>query len=304
MADIETGGQATKEAPYCTAYHPDSSSPLFPLPAGACDTHAHICGPEKAFPYDPARIYTPPDALLPAYEHMLGVLGVERMVLVQPSVYGNDNRVMLGAMREASVPARGVAVVPMDIEQAELEELHEAGVRGVRFNLVDVKDPSAGLPVAEITAFAGRIAPMGWHVELLIHVDDYPEFGTMFLNFPTEIVVGHIGYFRPGCGLDHPGFQGLVNLAESGLCWVKFTGPYRISAEEFPYGDVDRFAEALVARAPHRLLWGSDWPHVMMKKTMPDDGPLADVFARWVPETAIRRQILVDNPARLYQFEK
>ena len=303
MTDSKTGGQATKDAPYCIAYHPCPSPPAFSFPDGACDSHAHICGPEATFPYDPGRIYTPPDALLPAYEHMLRTLGVERMVLVQPSIYGEDNRVMLRAMRGSSLPARGVAVVPLNVEQAELEELHKAGIRGVRFNLVDVKDPSAGLPLTEITAFAKRIKPMGWHAELLVHIDDYPEFGTMFRDFPTEIVVGHLGYFRPGCALDHPGFQGLLELAESGRCWVKLTGPYRIAADDLPYGDVDRFAEALVSRAPDRMLWGSDWPHVMMKKTMPNDGHLADVLAGWIPDERLRRQILTDNPAQLYHFE-
>jgi predicted TIM-barrel fold metal-dependent hydrolase len=115
-------------------------------------------------------------------------------------------------------------------------------------------------------------------------------------------VVGHYGYFRPGCGLDNGGFQGLMELSESGRCWVKLTGPYRISAEELPYADVDKFAKALLDRAPHRLLWGTDWPHVMMKKIMPDDGHLADVFARYTRDEDLRRQILIDNPAQLYQF--
>jgi 2-pyrone-4,6-dicarboxylate lactonase len=297
-----TNGQATKDAPYCVGYHPNPSTPKHPFPRGACDTHAHICGPEASVPYHPARIYTPPDALLPAYESMLKILGVERMVLVQPSIYGEDNSVMLKAMRETPLPARGVAVVPMDIEQTELEALHQAGIRGVRFNLVDVKNPNAGLPLAELTAFAERIKPMGWHAEFLVHVDDYPDFDTLFQDFPTEIVVGHFGYFRPGCAVDHPGFQGLLELADSGRCWVKLTGPYRISAGKLPYADVDPFAEALISRAPHRLLWGSDWPHVMMKKTMPDDGHLADVLARYASDQELRQQILVDNPARLYHF--
>lgn len=296
------GGQATKEAPYCAPYHPNPSTPVYPFPPGACDTHAHICGPEASVPYNPSRIYTPPDALLPAYENMLKILGVERMVLVQPSIYGEDNSVMLKAMAETSLPARGVAVLAIDVEQAELVALHQAGVRGVRFNLVDVKNPSAGLPLTEITAFAERIKPLGWHVEFLVHVDDYPDLKELFRNFPTEIVVGHFGYFRPGCPLDHPGFQGLLELAESGRCWVKLTGPYRIAVNDLPYADVDPFAETLIARAPHRLLWGSDWPHVMMKKTMPDDGHLADTLARYASGGALRQQILVDNPTKLYQF--
>lgn len=295
-------GQGTKEAPYCTPYRPNPSPPKQPFPAGACDTHAHICGPEATVPYAPERIYTPPDALLPDYEKMLKTLGIDRMVLVQPSIYGEDNSVMLHAMDETSLPARGVAVLPVDIDQPELEDLHKKGIRGVRFNLVDVKNPATGLPLDKITAFAKRIKPMGWHVEFLIHVDDYPDFGNLFSNFPTEIVVGHYGYFRPGCKLAHPGFQSLLDIAESGHCWVKLTGPYRIATEELPYADIDPFAKELIKRAPHRLLWGSDWPHVMMKKTMPDDGDLADVFNRYTSDSAIRRQILVDNPAELYDF--
>lgn len=295
-------GQATKDAPYCAPYRPDPNTPVHPFPSGACDTHAHICGPEDSVPYDPARIYTPPDALLPAYENMLKTLGVERMVLVQPSIYGEDNYVMLKAMKETSLAARGVAVLPMDIQQTELEALHRKGVRGVRFNLVDVKNPKAGLPLDAIADFAKRIKLLRWHVEFLVHVDDYPNISTMFRDFPTEIVIGHYGYFRPGCSLDHPGFQGLLELAESGRCWVKLTGPYRISEEELPYADVDPFAEMLVTRASHRLLWGSDWPHVMMKSTMPDDGHLADVLARYASDSELRKQILVNNPAKLYQF--
>lgn len=295
-------GQATKEAPYCPPYHTDPSAPVYRFPPGSCDTHAHICGPEASILYDPDRIYTPPDALLPAYEHMLNTLGVERMVLVQPSIYGEDNRVMLQAMRETSLEARGVAVVSMDIAQSELEGMDREGIRGARFNLVDVKNPKVGLPLDELTEFAQRIKPMGWHVEFLVHVDDYSNFEALFGNFPVEIVVGHYGYFRPGCVPDHPGFQGLLNLAESGRCWVKLTGPYRIAAEELPYADVDPFAAALIARAPHRLLWGSDWPHVMMKKVMPDDGHLADVFGRYTSDSSVRQQICVDNPATLYKF--
>lgn len=294
--------QATKEAPYCLPYHPESSIPVYSFPAGSCDTHAHICGPEATVLYDPARIYTPPDALLPAYEKMLTTLGVERMVLVQPSIYGVDNGVMLKAMRKTSLQARGVVVVPLDIKDSELEALHHAGIRGVRFNLVDVRKPAAGLPLDEISFFAKRLKPLKWHVELLIHVDDYPDFYTMFKGFPTEIVVGHFGYFHPGCSLSNPGFQGMLELAISGKCWVKFTGPYRISAEELPYVDVDPFAHALVTKAPLRLLWGTDWPHVMMKKIMPDDGHLADTFARYAPDAKLRQQILVDNPAQLYHF--
>lgn len=299
---IQKFSQATEDAPYCQPYHPEPSKPESCFPAGSCDTHAHICGPEASVPYDPARIYTPPDALLPAYEKMLSVIGVERIVLVQPSIYGTDNSVMLKAMQETTLPARGVAVVPLGIKDEELDTLHQAGIRGVRFNLVDVKKPSANLPLDEITLFAEKLITRKWHVELLIHVDDYPNFYRLFKDFPTQIVVGHFGYFRPGRHLDDPGFRGMLELAASGKCWVKLTGPYRVSAEELPYADVEPFAQTLVDKAPHRLVWGTDWPHVMIKKTMPNDGQLADTLARYVPDEKLRHRILVDNPALLYQF--
>lgn len=294
--------QATEEAPYCKPYNPNPSRPRHHFPIGACDTHAHICGPEISTRYNSARIYTPPDALLPDYEHMLNTLGVTRMVLVQPSVYGADNSVMLAAMQTTSLEVRGVAVIPFEITDDTIEDLHQQGIRGVRFNVVDVKKPSTGLPLSDITRLAERIKKWGWHVELLIHVDDFPEFETLFKVFPTDIVVGHFGYFRPGSTLDNSGFQGLLRLAESGKCWVKLTGPYRISGVELPYQDIDVFGEALVKYAPHRLLWGSDWPHVMMKKEMVDDGKLADTFFRYSDDKQLLHRILIDNPAELYQF--
>ena len=301
-AQEKAGSQATEEAPYYPVHDKDPRSPVHPFPAGACDTHAHICGPESTFTYDAARIYTPHDALLPEFEHMLKTLGVERMVLVQPSIYGFDNQVMLKAMRETSLPARGVAVLPMDVSDAELKELHGLGIRGARFNIVDVKTPTGELDFGSIRAFAERIKPLGWHVEFLLHVDDFTDFGVMFRDFPTDIVVGHLGYFRPGCPLENRSFQGLLELAASGKCWVKMTGPYRITAQEFPYADVDRYAHALAKQAPHRLIWGSDWPHAMIKRAMPNDGPLADLLARWIPDEATRKRVLVDNPKQLYQF--
>ena len=294
--------QATEEAPYCKPYHPHPSRPRYDFPEGSCDTHAHICGPEAETRYDPARIYTPPDALLPAYEHMLRTLGVSRMVLVQPSVYGVDNSVMLAAMRATTLEVRGVAVVPVDISEQKIDDLHKKGVRGVRFNLVDVKKPSGALPLAEIISLAERIKSWGWHVELLIHVDDYPGFELFFKDFPTDIVVGHFGYFRPGCSVEDPGFQGMLRLAASGKCWIKLTGPYRISSQELPYSDVDKFSKELIKYVADRLLWGSDWPHVMMKKKMVDDGKLADSFFRISDDAKIHHQILVENPKALYHF--
>jgi predicted TIM-barrel fold metal-dependent hydrolase len=294
---------ATEWAPLCAAPDPEPRAPARPLPAGATDCHAHICGPAAAYPYDPARIYTPPDALLADYRAMLGTLRIERAVLVQPSVYGTDNRVLLKALSEMGDGARGVAVVPGDASEAELERLHAGGVRGVRLNLVDVANPTGALPLAAARALGARIARLGWHVEFLVHVDDVPELDEQFADFPVDVVFGHLGYFRPGQGPDIPGFQALLRLLEGGRAWVKLTGPYRISGEALPYRDTDPFARALLETAPRRIVWGSDWPHVMVRSEMPNDGELADILRHWSGDEATLRSVLVENPKALYGFD-
>lgn len=272
------------------------------LPPLACDCHAHVFGPKSAYPYSPDRIYTPPDALLPAYLGMLGVLGIERAVLIQPSVYGADNRKMLAAMAEAGDRIRGVAVVQDTVSDAELESMHAAGVRGVRINVVDVAQAKGIIPMAPLQRLAQRIKPFGWHVEFLMHADEFPELDTLFADFPVDIVLGHLGYMRTDKGLNAPGFQALLRLMRAGRCWVKLTGPSRITTTVMPYSDVTPYAHALLAAAPGRVLWGSDWPHVIIKGAMPNDGDLCDLLLDWAPDETVRRQVLADNPAKLYGF--
>ena len=158
------------------------------------------------------------------------------------------------------------------------------------------------MPLDIARELAGRIAALGWHTEFLVHVDDYPDFDTMFAGFPTHIVLGHLGYMRPDKDRDDPGFRALLRLMERGRCWVKLTGPYRISSGDLPYPGVTDIARALIDCNPDRIVWGSDWPHVMVTKPMPNDGDLCDLLADWIPDEAARRKILVDNPARLYGF--
>lgn len=294
---------ATPEAPLCTAFDPDPHRPRFTLPPFSCDTHAHICGPMECYPYSPHRIYTPPDSLLTDYRNMLQVLGVERAVLVQPSVYATDNSAMLNAIKEAGSDFRGVAVVDEDISADELEQMHEIGVRGVRVNIVDVKDRKAGtLPMDRLELLALKVAPYGWHMELLLHIDEFPELDTMFAAFPVDTVYGHLGYMKTDKGIEDPGFQALLRLLQSGCGWVKLTGPYRISTQPLVYADTVPYARALIQVAPEQVIWGSDWPHVMVKGAMPNDGNLCDLLADWIPDEATRHKVLVENPARLYDF--
>jgi predicted TIM-barrel fold metal-dependent hydrolase len=294
--------QSASAAPPCAAPDPNPRKPRLALPPLACDSHAHILGPASRYAYSPTRTYTPPDALLPAYEHLLKTLGLARAVLVQPSVYGSDNTVMLDAMKAAGNRFRGVAVVNEDISQGELRQLHDAGVRGVRFNIVDVKDGKPGmLPLDIPKKLAQRVRPLGWHVEFLMHVDEFPDLDRAFADFPVDIVLGHLGYMKTDKGLEAPGYQALLRLVKSGRCWVKLTGPYRISTKALPYPDVAPFAHALIDANAERILWGSDWPHVTTK-VMPNDGDLCDLLAEWIPSPGLREQVLVKNPARLYGF--
>ena len=278
-------------------------TPRFTLPPHSCDCHAHICGPRSRYEYFPRRVYTPPDCLLPAYQAMLQKLGLERAVLVQPSVYGSDNSAMLDALAAGGTNLRGVAVVDDTISDEELDRLHAAGVRGVRCNIVDVQPEDKGkLPFAQLQALAARIQRLNWHIELLMHVDEFPDLDTAFARFPVDLVFGHLGYMRTDKGMQAPGFQALLRLMRGGRSWVKLTGPYRISPGTLPYADVTAFAHELISAAKDRVVWGSDWPHVMTRGAMPNDADLCNLLLDWIPDQATRAQVLVHNPARLYGF--
>ncbi len=291
---------------YCAPPDRNLRAPSVSMGTLSCDCHAHICGPESRYAYADDRIYTPPDALLPDYLEQLEILGLERCVLVQPSIYGSDNTVMLGALREMNttgIACRGIAVLQDSVTDTEIDHLHQAGVRGLRFNLVDVADTSGNAMLQQILPLCERIARLGWHSEFLLHADDYPDFEACFEAFPTDIVLGHSGYLRHGQTVDNAGFQGMLRLAATGKCWVKLTAPYRISASgELPFAEAGEFARALVDAAPERVVWGSDWPHVKITTPMPNDADLCDLLFDWVADAQSRRQILVDNPTMLYDF--
>jgi 2-pyrone-4,6-dicarboxylate lactonase len=284
----------------CPPADPNPRTPKVKAPPGACDTHAHIF--EARYPYSPRRGYTPPDAPYEAYRHLLGVLGVTRAVLTQPSAYGTDNAAMLDAVARDPSSMRAVAAVDAAITDEQLRALDAAGVRGARVNLVD----KGGMPFdsfGDVERFASRIAPMGWHIEYLVHVHAFPELGAL-ARMPVDAVVGHFGYMPAAIGVDHPGYRAFLKLVEGGRIWVKLTAPYRITAgEDIPYDDVEPLARALREARPDRLLWGSDWPHAINKKPMANDGDLFDHVAAWLPEERLREQVLADNPRRLYGFD-
>lgn len=289
--------------PLCAGPDPAPSKPALAFAPGACDTHFHIFGPMAKYPYSPDRIYTPPDALLADWKRLAATLGVERGVIVQPSVYGSDNAVTLANLAAMRGIWRAVVVVENDITDTELERMHALGVRGIRFNVVDVATDKGKLPMHGARRMAERIRPLGWHVQFLMHVDEYPDLERMFDDFPTDIVIDHFGYMKAAKGPQHPGFAAFLRLLGGGRCWVKFTGAYRISGEpRLPYSDVTPLAHALLAANAERVVWGTDWPHPKHDGVMPDDGAMCDRLADWVPDAALRRKVLVDNPARLYGF--
>ena len=233
------------------------------------------------------------------------MLRVDRAVLVQPSVYGTDNRAMLAALKVHPKQLRGVAVIPNDvnvIDNTQLEELHQSGVRGIRCNIVDVADPSAGLPIQTLKDLANRIKPFGWHLELLMHINEYPNLAKVFEDFPVDLVFGHFGYSHAKHGVKNEGFQGLLGLLKNQQAWVKMTGPYRICDGDLPYADMRLLNDAVIKANPNRLVWGTDWPHVMVKKQMPHDADLCDLLGSWVLDENLRKSILVDNPCILYDF--
>lgn len=272
--------------------------PAWRAPALACDCHFHVFGPYDRFPLDAGRHYEPQAALIPQYLRVIEALGIGRMVIVQPSVYGTDNRCSLDAAAQFGLDrARVVAVVDPAIDDAALRALHEGGTRGVRFNAVS----GNGASLDALEGLARRIAPLGWHLQVYASGSLLPELGPRLAALPVEVVIDHMGGVRAAEGLDAPGFQALLRLLGSGRAWVKLCG-YRISSSGPPFHDVAPFARALIAAAPERCLWGTDWPHPSMSDWMPEDGALFDLLGAWAPDEAQRRRILVENPARLYGF--
>lgn len=225
-------------------------------------------------------------------------------MLVQPSFYGSDNQALLDGIASAGSAYRGVAVLADDTDDAELQRLHDAGIRGARVNIVDVASNKGVLPIERLRDLGKRIAPFGWHLELLMHVDEFPDLDNAFLDFPVPLVFGHLGYVSTTRGVDDAGFRALLRLMRRGQAWVKLTGPYRISSSGMPHVDTNVYAQALLDAAPDRLLWGTDWPHVMVRWTiaMPNDAEFIDLLVRWIPDVAQRNRVLVDNPAKLYGF--
>ncbi len=287
-----------------------AAGPLSDMPRGAVDVHNHIVGPLSKYPMAANRTYTPPEASVSALRALRAELGVERNVIVQPSFYGFDNSCLVDALAELGNTARGVAVVPLDVSNAELARLASKGCTGVRLNLATfgIRDPKAAAEA--VRAFAPRFAPMGWHIQINTNLPVIDGLAPMIGDVRVPIVFDHIGNADAAMGVNQKGFGALVELVKARNTYVKLSAPYNLSKRP-DWADVTALAQALIAAGPDRMLWGTNWPHPGggrgdISKITPyqvvDNPKLLIAFAQWCPDPAMRRMILVDNPVRLYRF--
>lgn len=280
------------------------------LPAGAIDCHIHIVGPQSKYPMAANRAYTPPEASVADLRALRTEIGVPRQVVVQPSFYGFDNSCTLDAIAELGRSARGIAVVQLNVSDAELQRLDRAGVVGIRLNFstLGVRDPERA--AMQIRELAPRVRPFRWHLQINAELELINSLAPIFgvLNMP--VVFDHIGNPDASLGVQQPGFQALLEMVRSGGTFVKLSAPYNHS--KLPdYSDVTPFMKALIAARPERMLWGTNWPHPAAVRgpvgeispyQMIDNQNLVRLFREWCPDAAMQKMILVDTPARLYRF--
>lgn len=286
----------------------------FDVPAGACDCHTHIHADPAKFPFFSGRVYTPELASPEEMSALHKALHIERVVIVTPSVYGTDNSATLFGMKERGPTARGVAVIDEKTREADLDTMNQAGIRGIRLNLATggVNDPNVARP--RFQAALERVKNRDWHVQLFTSLAMVTAIKDLVATSPLPVVFDHFGGAQAELGVDQPGFSDLLALVTSGKAYVKISGAYRASKLAPDYPDAAPLARALIAANVERIVWGTDWPHpnsVTPPDKKPtevtplyqiDDGRLLNQLPVWAPDAAIRKTILVDNPARLYGF--
>ena len=280
-------------------FHPNPKKPDFQLPKGAVDAHCHVFGPSPEFPFAPERKYTPCNAGKEKLFELRDHLGFTRNVIVQATCHGKDNRAMLDACRASGGLARGVASVGADITKEELSDMHEAGVRGVRFNFV--KRLVDATPKSVFLEIAAKIQDFGWSTVVYFEAQDLEDLEPFLQELPGIIVIDHMGRPNVKNGVEHIDFKRFISLMENNpLIWSKVTCPERLTIAGPPYDDVVPFYQAIVDRFEDRVLWGTDWPHPNMKSHMPDDGALVDYIPRIARTVQQQEKLLVTNPMRLY----
>ena len=266
------------------------------LPPGACDCHFHIY--EDRYPLAPTATFKPPHAPVSAYRKVQQALGLTRAVVVQGTGYGFDNSCMLEAMKELGTDSRGVAIIRPDIDDMQLQKLHDAGVRGVRYMML----AGGVLPWDTLEAMSARIAPFGWNINLQLDGRDLPQHQPMLSRLASRLVIDHTGKFLEPVAPDSEAFRALLDLLEAGRTWVKLSAPYETSREGPPrYEDVGLLARSLARQYPQRCLWATNWPHPN-QNPIPSEQAMLDLLFDWAPDARARQAILVDNPAHLYGF--
>ena len=286
----------------------------FDVPEDACDCHVHVFGTAAQFPFADRRLYTPPPAGVNALSALLRALHLSRVVVVQPSVYGTNNSCTIDGMRRlGAARARGVAVIGEAISDAELDAMHRAGIRGVRVNLETAGESDPDLARRLLADAAARVAGRGWHVQVYTRLPVIAALSEEVARLPVPVVFDHFGGAPAAGGVGQPGFSALLDLVRAGHAYVKISAAYRSSNAAPAYADVAPLARALIDANPERVLWGSDWPHphaaapgserdALTPFYDIDDGLALNQLADWAPDAAMRRTILVENPARLYDF--
>jgi predicted TIM-barrel fold metal-dependent hydrolase len=300
VAALAVAGALRPAAAQTVKYSAGAEKPKLQVPPNAVDCHHHIY--DSRYPAAANAVLLPPDAGIDDYRALHARVGTMRNVIVQPSTYGTDNRCTLDALAAFGREARAVAVVNTGVADAELKRMHDLGVRGIRFNLVQ----AGATTVDMLEPLSRRINDLGWHVQLHMTGDQIAGIEDPLQRLPSPIVFDHLARIPQPAGTDHPAFRVVRALLDKGNTWVKLSGAY-IDTKVGPpsYADTTKLARAYVAAAPERLVWGSDWPHPTQKlDDKPDDARLLDLLAEWAPDEAVRRRILVDNPQKLYDFPK
>lgn len=287
--------------------------PSFHVPERACDCHTHVFGPPDRYPFSPDRRYMPGRAEVGDLLTLHRGLGIARVVIVQPSPYGTDNRCTIDALRRIGASSRGVAVIGQAVTDRELSAMHEAGVRGVRLNFETLGVHAPRLIAQQLQWTRDRVASLGWHVQMFIGAAILAQLGEEIRRLEIPVVVDHFGGARAELGMKQPGLDVLLDLVRDGLVWVKLSAAQRVSSAP-DCADAAELARAFIGANPGRVVWGSDWPHpgrppgVAPKAHEPEafmpvnDGRALNRLAEWVDDAGMLRRILVDNPARLYGF--
>ena len=277
-----------------------SESPKLKAPPNACDCHMHIYDPAR-FRMAPVQRVAPTDAAVPHYRLLQKRIGTTRVVVVTPRNYATLNQVTLDAIAQFGPTARGVAVLHPTVTNAELKQLHEGGVRGIRFSLGD--PATAAVTIDMVEPLSKRVADLGWHVQFNLEGQQIVEWADILRRLPTQLVFDHLGHPPLPAGIDHASHVIVRDLLDRGRAWVKLSGAYSNTRVGPPYPDATRIAQAFVKTAPERLVWGSDWPHPSVPPDRkPNDALLFDLLSDWAPNEAKRHRILVENPAKLYGF--